>query len=122
MADGERRVTRGNLDDTTKGRGWRTCDNAKGGGNGDYDEGGTIQSLQWLRQCNNGNTYQSFVYNATTNQRLEQNRQAVVVAAMATATAEGIMATTVAVAAAKTTAATEQQQQQQQWGQQRQRQ
>jgi hypothetical protein len=45
-------------------------------------------------------------YNAATNQGLEQQRWAVVVAAMATATAAGTMATTVAVVAAKTMAGT----------------
>jgi hypothetical protein len=46
-------------------------------------------------------------YNATaTYQQLEQQRWAVVVAAIATATAAGMMAIMAAVAAAKTTAAT----------------
>ncbi len=59
-------------------------------------------------------------YHATTNQRLEQQRWAVVVVAMATATAAGTTATTAAVAGSKTTA-TARQRQQQQRGQQRQR-
>jgi hypothetical protein len=45
-------------------------------------------------------------YRATINQRLEQQRWPVVVAAMATATSAGTMPTTAAVVAAKTTAAT----------------
>ncbi len=56
-------------------------------------------------------------YNATTNQRLEQQRWAVVVAAMAAATTVGMTATMAAVAAAKTTAATGRQWQQRQQGQ-----
>jgi hypothetical protein len=55
-------------------------------------------------------------YNATTNQRLEQQRWVVVVAAMATAAAAGMMATTAAAAAAKTTAATARQRQRRQRG------
>jgi hypothetical protein len=55
-------------------------------------------------------------YNATTNQRLEQQRWAVVVVAMATATAVGTTATMVAAAVAKTTAATARQQQRRQRG------
>ncbi len=58
--------------------------------------------------------YQSFVYIATTNQRLEQQRWAVVVWAMGTAMAAGMTATMVAVAVAKTTAVTAQQRQHQQ--------
>jgi hypothetical protein len=45
-------------------------------------------------------------YNAATNQRLEQQRWAVVVAAMATAMVAGSMTTMAAAAAVKTTAAT----------------
>ncbi len=56
-------------------------------------------------------------YNATTNQRLEQQRWVVVVAAMATATAVGTMVTTAAVAVAKTRVATAQQWQRRQQGQ-----
>ena len=56
-------------------------------------------------------------YIATTNQRLEQQRWAVVVAAMATATAVGMTAKMVAAAMAKITAATAGQRQRQQWGQ-----
>jgi hypothetical protein len=56
-------------------------------------------------------------YNATTNQRLEQQRWAVVVAAMATATVVGTTATTAAAAVAKTMAGTVQQRQRGQWGQ-----
>jgi hypothetical protein len=33
-----RQVTRGNPDNTTRKRGWRTCNNAKGSGNGNDDE------------------------------------------------------------------------------------
>ncbi len=53
-------------------------------------------------------------YNATTNQRLEQQRWAVVVAAMATATAMGTTGTMAVAAAAKTTVATVRQRQQRQ--------
>ncbi len=60
-------------------------------------------------------------YNATTNQRLEQQRWAVVVAAMATATAVGMTAKMVAAAVAKTMAATARQWRRQQRGQRRQR-
>jgi hypothetical protein len=60
------------------------------------------------------------VYNATTNQRLEQQRWAVVVAVMATATAAGTTAKMAAAAVAKTTAATAQQWRRRQRGQQRQ--
>ncbi len=60
-------------------------------------------------------------YNATTNQRLEQQRWAVVVAAMATATAVGTMAKMVAVAVAKTTAASARQRRRWQRGQRQQR-
>jgi hypothetical protein len=59
-------------------------------------------------------------YNSTTNQHLEQQRLAVVVAVMATAKVAGRTATTAAAAAAvaaKTTAATAQQRQRRQWGQ-----
>ncbi len=49
-------------------------------------------------------------YNATTNQRLEQHRWAVVVAAMATATGAGTMAKMAAATVAKTTVATARQQ------------
>jgi hypothetical protein len=59
-------------------------------------------------------------YNATTNQQLEQQRWAVVVVAMATATAARLMATKMAVAVAKTTAATALRRQRRQHGQQRQ--
>jgi hypothetical protein len=58
-------------------------------------------------------------YNATTNQRLEQQRWAVVVTAMATATVAGTTATTAAAAAAKTTVATARQWQRRKRGQQR---
>ncbi len=60
------------------------------------------------------------VYNATTNQRLEQQRWAVVVVAMATATSAGTTGTMVAAVVAKTTAATAWQRQRWQQGQQRQ--
>ncbi len=48
VADGVRQATQGNVavDNMTRGRRWRTCNNAKGGGNddgGDYED----QSLQW---------------------------------------------------------------------------
>ncbi len=55
-------------------------------------------------------------YNATTNQQLEHHRWAVVVAAMATATAAGRMAKMAAAVVAKTTAATAQQRQWRQQG------
>jgi hypothetical protein len=58
-------------------------------------------------------------YNATTNQRVEKQRWAVVVAAMATATVARMMATTVAAAAAKSMVVTARQRQRRQWGQQR---
>ncbi len=61
------------------------------------------------------------LYNATTNQQLERQRWAVVVVAMATATAVGMMATMAAAVVAKTTAVTARQQQRRQQGQQRQR-
>jgi hypothetical protein len=46
--DDVRQVTQGNpaTDDTTRGRGWRTWDNAKGGGNGDDDDEEEEQSLR----------------------------------------------------------------------------
>jgi hypothetical protein len=38
VADDVRQVTRGDPDDTTRGRGWGTWDDAKGGGNSNDDE------------------------------------------------------------------------------------
>jgi hypothetical protein len=38
VADNVRQVMQGNPDDTTRGRGWRTFDKAKGSGNGNDDE------------------------------------------------------------------------------------
>jgi hypothetical protein len=72
VADNVRQVTQGNpeADDTTRGRGWRTCKDTKGGGNSN-DDNEEEQSLWWQQRCNNGNTYQSFVYNTTTNQHRE---------------------------------------------------
>ncbi len=68
VADNVRQVMQGNpaVDNTRRRRGWRTWDNAEGGGNSD-DEDEEEQSLWWQGRCYNGNTYQSFVYNATTN-------------------------------------------------------
>jgi hypothetical protein len=38
VGDNVRHVTRDDPDNTTRGRGWRTCNDAKGGGNGNDDE------------------------------------------------------------------------------------
>ncbi len=51
VADDVSRVTRGDpaADDTTRGWGWRTCDDTEGGGNGN-DDGDEEQSLQWQQK------------------------------------------------------------------------
>jgi hypothetical protein len=48
VADDMRRVMQSNpeVDDTTRRRGWRTCNDAKGGGNGNEEEE-EEQSLRW---------------------------------------------------------------------------
>ncbi len=46
----------------------RTCNDAKGSGNDD-DDNGKNQSLWGQQQCNYDNTYQSFVYSDDNKQR-----------------------------------------------------
>jgi hypothetical protein len=73
VADNVRQAAQGNLaaDDTTRGWGWRTRDDAKGSGN-NYDDDDEDQSLRWQERCNNDNTYQSFVYSDEDKQQAQQ--------------------------------------------------